>query len=97
MNSRKMIRRIGEDYNTPEYRKRLGSNLRKQVDRTSPYRVYYLKFKVNRGNVNFHQKGEIVEIPFAISMTRPDKMAKLEAAILSPLSKFGVTLQKRDI
>ena len=88
---------FGEDYNTPEYRKKLGSNLRKQVDRTSPYRVYYLKFKVNRGNVNFHQKGEIVEIPFAISMTRPDKMAKLEAAILSPLSKFGVTLQKRDI
>ena len=43
------------------------------------------------------KKGEIVEIPFAISMTRPDKMAKLEAAILSPLSKFGVTLQKRDI
>lgn len=86
----------GTDYQNPALRRVFDSNRRKQVDRTAPYRYYYLQFKVDRGNKNWDQKSEVVEVVFAIPFTRPDKMAKLEAAILAPLASFGVALKKRD-
>ena len=86
---------FGMDYKKAEFRRVLDSNLRQQVERTSPYRVYYLKVRINRNNTNITQKAEIAEITFAVPLTRPDKMAKLEAAILAPLSRFGVELKKR--
>ena len=86
---------FGADYNSQMLRRVLDSNLRKQVDRSSSYRYYYLQFKVDRNNTNFDQKAEVVEAIFVVPNNRPDKMAKLQQAILSPLSKFGIVLKKR--
>lgn len=86
---------FGQDYTTHTLRRVLDSNLRKQVDKTSDYRYYYLSFKVDRNNTNFDQKSEVVEATFAIPNNRPDKMVKFEQAVLSPLSKFGIVLKKR--
>ena len=76
-------------------RRVLDSNLRKQVDRNSSYRYYYLKVKIDRNNSNWSQQAEIAEFVFTVPVSRPDKMLKLESAILAPLSKFGVVLNKR--
>ena len=87
---------FGQDYTTHTLRRVLDSNLRKQIDKTSSYRYYYLQFKVDRNNTNFDQKSEVVEAIFTVPNNRPDKMKKLEQAILSPLAKFGVVLKKRE-
>lgn len=76
-------------------RRKLDQNYRHQVSKHDFYRYYYLTFKVDRNNSNFDQGAEIVEAIVAIPLNRPDKMAQFEAAMLSPLSKFGVTLEKR--
>lgn len=86
---------FGDDYVTPNLRRVLDSNLRKQVDRSTFYRFYYLRFKVERSLTNLDQKSEIVEAVIPVAFNRPDKMKKLEQAILSPLGKFGVELVKR--
>lgn len=87
---------FAQDYHSPRLRRIFDSNRRKQVDRNTPYRYYYLQFKVARTDHNFDQVPEVAEAVFAVPYNRPDKMLKLERAILSPLSKFGVTLKKRQ-
>lgn len=85
---------FGEDYDNPRLRRVLDSQRRKQVDRTQNYRIYYLQFKVLRQQHNFDQVPEIAEAMFAFPVGDP-KALKFENAILSPLSKFGVTLKER--
>ncbi len=85
---------FGEDLNNPRLRRVLDSQRRKQVDRAQNYRIYYLQFKVLRQQHNFDQVPEIAEAMFAFPVGDP-KALKFEAAILSPLSKFGVTLKER--
>ena len=88
---------MGKEPCNPTLRRVLDSNYRAQVpDKRAFYRYYYLKFKTDRNNNNWDQKPEFVEATFQIPISRPDKMAKFEQAILSPLSKFGVSLTKRE-
>ena len=88
---------LGKEPCNPTLRRVLDSNYRAQVpDKSAFYRYYYLKFKTDRGNNNWEQKPEFVEATFQIPISRPDKMMKFEQAILSPLSKFGVGLVKRE-
>lgn len=87
---------FGEDYHNPNLRRVLDSNLRKQVDRSTFYRFYYVRFKVDRNLTNLDQKSEVVEAVIPVPFNRPDKMKKLENAILSPLGRFGVELVKRE-
>lgn len=86
---------FGQDWESPRLRRVFDSNLRKQVNRSVFYRLYYLQFKVLRGNINFHQVPEVAEAVFAVPMNRLDKAMKLERAVLSPLARFGVILKKR--
>lgn len=87
---------FGEDYQDATQRRVFNSNLRAQVNRFSKYRLYYLQFKVSRGNINFGQEPEVVEVVWAVDRSRPDLMTKLENAVLSPFgTKFGLTLKKR--
>lgn len=85
---------FGEDYNMPSMRRVLDAQRRKQVDRSSQYRLYYLQAKIHRQGHNFDQQPEVIEATFAIPFG-DQKAAKFESAFLAPLSKFGVELKER--
>lgn len=87
---------FAEDYKSPRMRRLFDAARRKQVDRSVDYRLYYIQFKVSRHQHNFDQQAEVAEAVVCIPMNRPDKMVKFERAFLSPLSKYGVTLKKRE-
>lgn len=89
-----VYRAFGEDTNSPRYREVMDSNLRAQVDRKAYYKIYYLTYKVKRGEINFDQESEVCEGIFLVK-DGDQKAFQLESAFLGPLSKFGVSLTER--
>lgn len=85
---------FGYDEQDPRMREAMDVQLRAQVDRNAYYRVYYLKYKTNRGQHNFGQQREVMEslILFKQDDTR---YQTFETTFESITSKFGVYLKSR--
>ncbi len=86
---------FSSDFNSPRLREKLDSNRRQQVDRKAFYRLYYLQFNVYRKAYNFGQHPETAEAIIAFKEGDP-KALEFETAFGSVLSKFDVSLKKRQ-
>lgn len=85
---------FGYDEQDPRMREAMDVQLRNQVDRSAFYKIYYLKYKTNRGQHNFGQQREVFES--LILFKEDDPRAKtFESVVESVSSKFGVLLQTR--
>lgn len=85
---------FGYDEQDPRMREAMDVQLRNQVDRSAFYKVYYLKYKTNRGQHNFGQQREVFES--LVLFKEDDPRAKtFESVVEGITSKFGVQLQTR--
>lgn len=85
---------FGYDEQDPRMREAMDVQMRAQVDRTAFYKIYYLKYKTNRGQSNFGQQREVMES--IVCFKDDDPRAKtFESVVEAVTSKFGVVLKTR--
>ena len=86
---------MGCEDSDAKLREVLDQNLRPQVDRSAFYKIYYIKYRADKGNrMGFDQKGEFCEAMIGFPEGSA-KAAQFEAAFGNVFSKFNVTLQER--
>lgn len=86
---------MGCEETDPKMREVLDQNLRPQVDRNAFYKLYYIKYRADKGNTfGFDQKGEFCEAMIGFPEGSA-KAAQFEAAFGNVFSKFNVFLKER--
>lgn len=86
---------MGCEDNDPKMREVLDQNLRPQVDRQASYRMYYIKYRADKGNTfGFDQKGEFCEAMIGFPEGSP-KAAQFETSFGNVFAKFNVFLKER--
>lgn len=87
---------MGCEETDPKMREVLDQNLRPQVDRQAFYKIYYIKYRADKGNTfGFDKKGEFCEAMIGFKEGEQAKAAAFEAAFGNVFSKFNVFLKKR--
>lgn len=87
---------MGCEETDPKMREILDQNLRPQVDRKAFYKLYYIKYRADKGNgFGFDQKGEFCEAMIGFKEGEQVKAAQFEASFGNVFSKFNVILKER--
>lgn len=85
---------FGYDEQDPRMREVMDVQVRAQVDRSAYYKIYYLKYKTNREQLNFGQQREVMES--LVIFKEDDPRAKtFESVVEGVTSRFGVVLKSR--
>jgi hypothetical protein len=87
---------MGCEETDPKMREILDQNLRPQVDRTAFYKLYYIKYRADKGNgFGFDQKGEFCEAMIGFKEGEQVKATQFETAFGNVFSKFNIVLTER--